>query len=312
MASGGAEPAMLVIDDDEDTMSAHDNDDSKSGPNRLLVRDAPQYPENVPLPTHLILLLTHIVSLCESVSKCSMQMKRFFQHIEERRCINSFRQLRSCHKRCVIINPEHLSRIVTLCKEGVFEIDKFVAFADTMEGMVRGSYFLEGYEIMFIRSQFHFVYNLIKQARFEMTTMLRFNFIIVALLDKPSERNSELWNYAVAFFPYVLELAQARWKLIASNMSVDLDLHTSLPTLFVSKSMEHLQHKFVAMIEREPKAYVRGGDEDFSTDSSCSDDDDSDGYNAEERRMIVFDMKHQLKIDGTVSDEVSASDDEKK
>ena len=305
MASTG-ESSMNVGEGDD--MKVDGKDESRLMTDRAPLPRHPWAPSRTPLPIHLLLLLTHIISLCESVSKCSMQFKRFCQFIEDKRYVNSFRQLRSCHKRCVVLDPKHLYDIIKLCKEEVFSVDNFVAFASTMESMVREDYFLEGPEVKFLRSQFHFVYGLIKRARFEMAILIRFHFVIIGLLDTPKERDSQAWNHAVAFFPYVLELAQTRWKVIASNINVELDVHCFLPTLFVSTSMEHLQHKFLHMIEREPKAYVRGGDEDFSTDSSCS-DSDSDCSTGEQRKGMIYDMKSQLKMEGPVSEE-SASDDD--
>ena len=293
-AAGGNNADDVMIVDEKDEV-------------RTLTAPVPPRP-SLPLPTHLLVLLSHIISLCESVSKCHQQFRRYCQNVEDLENVNSFRQLRSAHNHCPIMVPEHLSEVVTLCKEAAFSIDKFASFDATMDCVFKGVYFMEAPEVKFLRSQFRFAFSLIKQARFEMSTLMRFNFPIVALLDTPRERNAESWHYAVSFFPYILELAQSRWKMIATSINTELEKNDYLPTLFVSTSLENLMNKFMTMIDNEPKAFILGGNEDFSDDSSLS--GDSDGTFAplrEQRRYMIFDMKHALKTDCPVDGEGSTN-----
>ena len=267
-------------------------------------------PPATPLPGHLLLLLTHVISLCESVSKCAEQFRRFAQYCEDLTNVDSFTQLRSCHRHCPIMQQKHLLPVVKLCLKGSFDLEQFGHFKEVMENVFKGKYFLEGAEAKFIRSQFRFAYNLIKQARFEFGCLLRFNYVIIALLDMPHDRNSEPWIHAVGSFPYILEVAQSQWKAIAFTIGVELEVSPHLPTLFVSSSVQNLVEKFWHMIEREPKCFIRGGEEDFSSASSLSCDSDGTYEHLKEQRCnMLYDMRHSLKIDFPVSEE-SASDDD--
>ena len=291
-----------------DCMIVDGKDESKE--ERPLTAPVPK-PPSTPLPGHLLLLLAHIISLCESVSKCSQQFRRFVQQCEDWTNVNSFTQLRSCHRHCPVMIRDHLSNVVKLCKEGAFDLEQFNGFADVMENLFKGKYFLEAQEYKFIRSQFTFTYGLIKQARFEFSVLQRFNLLFLALMDMPHERKSEFWLHAVGFFPYVLELAQTQWKRLAPAIDVELDDGVYLPTLFISTSVQNLVNKFLTMIELEPKAFINGGEEDFSDASSLScDSDGTFDYLREQRDHIIFDLKHALKIAVPLSDESASSDED--
>ena len=259
--------------------------------------------------TSLIVLLSYIIQLCESINKCMSQVKRFLQVVEDERCVSTFSGLRSCHRRCPIISYDHFYKTITRMKNGDFSLKKWQEFRGALIQAFKGGYHLEGCDLKYLMMQFQSAYPLIHQARMEMACLTRFNLIVHALIETGSEGNVGPWVHAIASFPFILDVAAEQWRSIAHSADLSLSSDFRLRAACTLEDVENVISHYHDMIYSYPKLRIMGGIEsDSDSEGTKSLSSSSSNSITEEREDIIFRMKSELFVQLKERDGIEDSD----